>query len=314
MIRLTSPAAIAVVFVLALTADPASALTTRTFVSATGADSGTCARPTPCRTLQFAHDQTADSGEIGILDSAGYGALVITKAISIVNPGGVEAGILATVGGTAVTINAGAGEAVSLRGLTLEGAGSGDTGILLNTAASLTILDCVVRRFTTNGIFLGPTGATAFFIGSTVVADNAQTGIAVSPQGTGTAEGAIDRIAAINNAGGPGIYIHGASTTGATLKVTVTNSVLHRNNYGIYADSSAGHAATSVTVAGSSASSNGFGVTADGSTMRLSGNVATFNGTGVRQTGTATLTSFGNNLIRGNGTDVSGTLTPDTLQ
>ncbi|MEA2904757.1 MAG: hypothetical protein QOI12_2144 [Alphaproteobacteria bacterium] len=293
---------------------PAQALTTRTFVSATGTDSGTCGRPTPCRTLQFAHDQTSANGEIGILDSAGYGPLTITKSISIVNPGGVEAGILAAPGGTAVTINAGATDKVSLRGLTLEGANSGQYGIGVNSGGKLTIVDCVVRNFGLFGIWLPTTSATRFFIANTLVADNGSIGIFIVPGETGTAGGAIDHVAATGN--GTGIYVEGSSTTGSTLNVTISNSVMHGNDYGILSYTYGGYAVTNVTVVNSSASSNGTGFVADGiSTMRLSANVATANGIGVFKAAGATVHTAGNNYFRGNGTDVSGALTTtETLQ
>jgi hypothetical protein len=52
-----------------LSAVPAHAAT-RTFVSGTGTDSGTCGRATPCRTFAFALTQTAAGGEIDVLDAA----------------------------------------------------------------------------------------------------------------------------------------------------------------------------------------------------------------------------------------------------
>ena len=59
-----------------------------------------------------------------MLDTAGYGPLTINKAISIVNDGSI-ASILVPSGGTGILISAGPTDAVSLRGLTIEGAGVG---------------------------------------------------------------------------------------------------------------------------------------------------------------------------------------------
>lgn len=117
---------------------PALALSQRTFLSGAGTDSGTCSRAAPCRSLQFAHDQTAPNGEIAVLDTAGYGVLTITKAISIVNAGGVEAGITVPANGTAISVAAGANDSVSLRGMTLDGqAASGTNGISVTSAGKL---------------------------------------------------------------------------------------------------------------------------------------------------------------------------------
>jgi hypothetical protein len=91
-----------------LAAAPAQAGPNRTFVSGTGTDSGTCTRPAPCRTFAFALSVTNAGGEIDVLDTAGYGTVIITKAISIVNDGVGVAGITAS-SGDAITINAGAG-------------------------------------------------------------------------------------------------------------------------------------------------------------------------------------------------------------
>ena len=109
----------------------ASALSIRTFVSGAGSDAGACTLAAPCRTFQYAHDQTMPNGEIAILNTAGYGKLTITKAISIVNPGGPEGAIAVQAGDTAITVNAGVSDKVSLRGLTLDGQGVGVTGISL---------------------------------------------------------------------------------------------------------------------------------------------------------------------------------------
>src|SRR5450755_3987210 len=78
------------------------------FVSSHGTDAAGCgASETPCRSFQYVIDNiVAPGGEITVLDSAGYGAVTITKSLTITNPGGVEAGIIAPSGQNAVTINA----------------------------------------------------------------------------------------------------------------------------------------------------------------------------------------------------------------
>src|SRR5215831_13328873 len=96
----------------------------RTFVSGTGDDTNPCSLGAPCRSFAGAIVQTSAGGEIAVLDTAGYGAVTITKAVSIVNEEGVEAGITVT-SGDGITINAGASDVINLRGLTLVGAGGG---------------------------------------------------------------------------------------------------------------------------------------------------------------------------------------------
>src|ERR1051326_2197645 len=93
----------------------ALAQSTRVFVAAQGSDSNPCTFAAPCRTFQHAHDAVAAGGEIDVLDPAGYGAVIITKAVSI--QGHDFSGVSTPIGGTGITINAGANAVVNLRGL-----------------------------------------------------------------------------------------------------------------------------------------------------------------------------------------------------
>jgi len=105
--------------------------------------------------------------------------------------------------------------------------------------------------------------------------------------------------------------VTGINTTGAAVNVTIVDSVAADNSgNGIFSQTDTGRAATAVMVRDSAASNNanaGF-VAAGTSTMRLARSVATANGTGVIVF--STVQSYGDNDINGNGTDVSGTLTP----
>src|SRR5437016_3814619 len=112
--------AIAIVY-MAILPTPAQAQS-RVFVAAQGSDSNLCTFAAPCRTFQRAHDVVAANGEIDVLDPAGYGALTITKAISIQGHG--FAGIAAP-SGNAITVNAAGAAVVNLRGLLIDGVGSG---------------------------------------------------------------------------------------------------------------------------------------------------------------------------------------------
>ncbi|MCG4712409.1 hypothetical protein L0P28_16900, partial [Dorea formicigenerans] len=70
------------------------ALNNRTWVSGTGTDQAGCGPlATPCRTMQYAHDNTAAGGEIDVKHAAGYGTLTITKSITILNEGVGTAGL-----------------------------------------------------------------------------------------------------------------------------------------------------------------------------------------------------------------------------
>src|SRR5919107_3217952 len=81
---------------------PASAQATRTWVSGVGDDVNPCSRTAPCKTFQGAISKTAIGGEINCLDPGGYGAVTITKSMTISCPY-TEGGALA--GGNGITIN-----------------------------------------------------------------------------------------------------------------------------------------------------------------------------------------------------------------
>jgi hypothetical protein len=90
-------------------AAPAAAQTAnRTFVSGHGVDTNPCSITSPCRSFAQAITQTTAGGEISVLDSAGYGTLIINKAITIFAPDGIEASIAVTGAGTGVDVSAGA--------------------------------------------------------------------------------------------------------------------------------------------------------------------------------------------------------------
>src|SRR5450432_773189 len=136
----------------------------RAWVSGHGTDAAGCGAPTaPCRSLQYTHDHiVVAGGEIDILDPAGYGAITITKGISIVNDGVGTAGVQAT-SGDAITINAGTG-AVVLRGLDVEAQGGAVNGIHFIAGGSLTVQDSTIKGFGVAGISYEPTTAGYLFV------------------------------------------------------------------------------------------------------------------------------------------------------
>src|SRR5712672_11653 len=100
---------------------------TRTWVSGVGSDANPCSRTAPCKTFAGAISKTAAGGEISVLDPGGFGAVTITKAITL-NGDGTLAGILSSIT-TGVLVNAGANDVVYLRNLSINGAGNGLNGV-----------------------------------------------------------------------------------------------------------------------------------------------------------------------------------------
>src|SRR5438477_11399392 len=107
-----------------LYAVPAQAQT-RTWVSGVGDDANPCSRTAPCKTFPGAISKTAAGGEINCLDPGGFGGVTITKAITIACEG-VTAGVLVS-GTNAIIVSAGPSDQVTLRGLDINGAGTGST-------------------------------------------------------------------------------------------------------------------------------------------------------------------------------------------
>jgi hypothetical protein len=62
---------------------PAQAQASRTWVSGVGDDANPCSRTAPCKTFAGAISKTAPGGEIDCLDPGGFGAVTITKSITI---------------------------------------------------------------------------------------------------------------------------------------------------------------------------------------------------------------------------------------
>src|SRR5881628_122940 len=83
----------------------AKAQASRTWVSGVGDDANPCSRTAPCKTFAGAISKTAAGGEIDALDPGGFGAVTITKGMTI--DGGPNAGGILSSGVQGVIINAG---------------------------------------------------------------------------------------------------------------------------------------------------------------------------------------------------------------
>src|SRR6476661_8466912 len=97
---------------LALATSPASAQASRTWVSGVGDDANPCSRTAPCKTFAGAISKTAVNGEINCIDPGGFGAVTITKSITIACED-VEAGVL-NAGTNGIIVNALATDVVVL--------------------------------------------------------------------------------------------------------------------------------------------------------------------------------------------------------
>ena len=263
----------------------------RTYVSGLGSDSNPCTASLPCRSFSAALAATIAGGEIYVLNSANYGSVVINKAVTITSEGAV-AGVLAT-SGVGITVSAGPGNVINLRGLDIDGGSSGNIGIQFISGQALNIQKSTVRGFAGSGIAFSPSGTASIFVSDSTVTNNRSNGILV----TGAVNGALNRITASGN--GVGIF-----ASGAGVNLTLSDIVTSSNNYGIGAHGSA------MMVRNATISSNAVGVAADqAAIVRVSQSTVTANGTGLQATSGGQVVSFGNNDISGNNTDGVATST-----
>ena len=130
----------------------ASAQATRTWVSGVGDDANPCSRTAPCKTFAGAISKTASPGEIDCLDPGGFGAVTITKSITIdCDPG--PGSILAS-GTQGIVINALTTDTIVIRNLNINGAGTtlGTNGINVITAKAVLLHEVDIERFSNSCI------------------------------------------------------------------------------------------------------------------------------------------------------------------
>ena len=122
------------------------------FEASFGNDANDGSRGSPKRNFQPAHDAVAAGGQIVVLDTAGYGALAITKSVAVTVPPGVNGFVSVSGNADAITVNAGTSDVVSLRGLILEGGGkfgTGSHGVFATSVGTLVVEECAIRNFVT---------------------------------------------------------------------------------------------------------------------------------------------------------------------
>src|SRR5579884_3382226 len=112
--------AFAIVAFVVLASSSAHAQATRTWVSGVGDDANPCSRTAPCKTFAGAISKTAAGGEIDALDPGGFGALTITKSITIDGGGGQVASVL-VAGTNGFVVAAGATDNVYIRNVSFQG-------------------------------------------------------------------------------------------------------------------------------------------------------------------------------------------------
>jgi len=298
MSKITTSILFAVPLVLSMYAAPANAQATRTWVSGVGDDANPCSRTAPCKTFAGAISKTATGGTIDCLDPGGFGGVTITKSI-LIDCSTVTAGVL--VSGTNAVIVSGAGVHVVLRGLTIEGLGTGLSGIRFSQGASLTVEGCTIKQFNNAGIEFVPSGAAQLFVSDSVISFNGNSssgggGIFVDP-GAGSALVTLQRVQLKRNFEGFRASGAGAGVVFANIQDTLVSA---NGSFGIIA---VGGAAVTLDIQRSSSNLNGgAGIRASGAGAQIfiGSSMVTANDIGFSAVNGGAIFSFGNNAVDNN--------------
>ncbi|TGV37652.1 right-handed parallel beta-helix repeat-containing protein [Mesorhizobium sp. M00.F.Ca.ET.186.01.1.1] len=295
---------------MAVFATPASAQATRTWVSGVGDDVNPCSRTAPCKTFAGAISKTAAGGEINCIDPGAFGAVTITKSITIACED-VEAGVLNS-GVNGIIVNAAATDVIVLRGLDIDSgtAGLGSNGVRFLAGAALLVEDCVIRDNVAAapngmGINFAPSGAAELYVNNTTITGN-NDGIHVQPTGAGSAKVVIEN-SSIENNNLAGVKADGSGSSGG-MNITVVNSNVSGNtNSGVSLFNTAGGAAINIMLDRVIAANNGAngGLRADGpnTVLRVGNSTVAGNVTGTVAANGGVISSYGTNEINGNTSD-----------
>ncbi|HYJ82898.1 MAG TPA: hypothetical protein VEW26_08675 [Allosphingosinicella sp.] len=305
-------------------ATPAAAQATRTWVSGVGDDVNPCSRTAPCKTFAGAISKTAAGGEINCLDPGGFGAVSITKSMTISCPY-TEGGALA--GGNGITVNDSLSGSpntavVVIRGLDIFGVNPPTNGVRFISGAALHIEDTVIRRFNAAnsfGVSFAPSGSSRLYINNTRITQNGTTasggGILIQPTGTGVARATIANTQVQDN-GRIGVSIQMGSTTGVGNNVSIDGSLISGTVAGDGIAAVSGGTAVNVMLTNSHVGYNALnGVIGSGGgvVMRVGNTTITGNaftaGFGVVAAGGSLIHSYNDNRVNAN--QIDGTFSSD---
>jgi hypothetical protein len=302
---------------LALATQSANAQATRTWVSGVGNDADPCSRTAPCKTFAGAISKTAPGGEIDALDPGGFGAVTITKSITIDGGGGQVASVLAS-GTNGIVVQAGANDVVTLRNIRINGIAGGPNAAGLNgvrflSGAALHIENCTIFGFNQNAVdvSLNTASAARVFLTDTSLNHNGA-GITARNAGTGNVFLALHR-ATLNQNFAWGLKADG-SGAGAIL-AAVSDSLMAGNGTGLLAQGGPALAATiqvtrSTVVHSASVGAQSIGLNAF---VFVSNTLMSGNATAVQAVGAGFLRTYQNNAIDANFAPgaFTGTIVPE---
>lgn len=258
----------------------------RVFVGTNGGDANVCMdQTTPCRHLAAAIAQVAIDGEVIVLSSGEYDTapIVIGKGVKITSASGTVAFIRQPI-----LVNAPGGR-VALRGLTLRGSGTG-SAVTLAAADSLSIHETTMDSWD-RGLDIATAAASSVSMTQSYLLRN-QTGIldgGIAANRVSVSDSRFER-------------------NGTGVDVTLGTFVVRQ---GFFTSNTTGVSASGgqIEITRSELWGNGTGLLAtSGGALRISRSHVFGNTIGAKVSGGGILASFGTNVIRGNGTDIDGTL------
>jgi hypothetical protein len=201
--------------------------------------------------------------------------------------------------GTGITINAGAGDYVSLRGLIIEGSGSGSYGIQFNSGKTLIIENCIIRNMRQIGIDFEPNTESLLTVSSSVVTRAGLIGIGVGPSGSNAITAVVHRVEWYYT--GQALKVDTRFGTGM-VRASVSESIAAGNSGGFGVRSYAPHGPATLLLSRSVAASNFLGINAEGdrATLRVTQSIVTGNEYGWALGNNGTVLSAGDNTFEGN--------------
>jgi hypothetical protein len=317
--RLTIKVLVIATFVLAF-ASIAQAQATRTWVSGVGDDVNPCSRTAPCKTFAGAISKTAAGGEIDALDPGGFGAVTITKSITIDGTDGAGFGSILASSVNGVNVNDSATGTpntiiVTLRNLSINGAGTtlGINGINFTSGKSVNVEGCQIFNFATNGINMAVnnTGGSFLHVSDTSIYRVNQ-GIRVTNAGTGFAVAVIDNanISHITGSNASGVRLENNGSAEIRDSV-ITFALVGTTASGVNITTANGTASIVNTLI--SRCLIGINIAA-ASTNRITHSQVILNGTGVQFAGGGILRSYGDNVYDQATNFAGGAISPQGQQ
>ena len=286
----------------------AQAQATRTWISGVGDDVNPCSRTAPCKTFAGAISKTSNCGEIDALDPGGFGAVTITKSMTLDGGGGQNASILSS-GTVGVTVNNTdtTCRSVILRNLRIVGNGStlGTTGVnvVSSSAGAVSFENDWINNYSGPCINLGASQPQLISVTGSVLEFCAGGGLVSS------APSATNRVNIVNTViTGNSVGVTAHANTDIFMQ---GDEVSNNTTGGVLADT---NSTAKIDIDRSSVVNNlGYGIQATGgAAIQLSNTAVTYNsGQGLYANG-GTIVTWSNNYVAGNNPDGTrtGTVTP----